>query len=259
MEILGYFLVMLMGMTLGLIGAGGSILTIPILLYIFKVPLAIATHNSLVLVGTSAGVGALKFRQDIDLKQALSFALPSFFGVYAARHFIVPHFPPAMIGIPLDTLLMFLLILLMLIAGTLMMRPLTLNRQQAHRHPWMTVALSSLMGINVGFLMGILGTGGGFIIIPTLVLFLGFEMTKAIATSLMIISFNAGIGVLSDPMPLEREMLEHLGIAITLALLGMFLGFAVIRRFPTLDLRRLFGAFVIALATVMAIVELRTL
>ena len=117
MEFLGYLALSFMGITLGLVGAGGSILTIPILVYLLKVPIIFATSYSLAVVGSTAFIGILRYRNQILFRQAILFLMPSVLGVFVARHFMIPNLPNTMWSISIDKALVILLLSFMSLAG----------------------------------------------------------------------------------------------------------------------------------------------
>ena len=126
MLILGYMLAIVMGLTLGLIGAGGSILTVPILVYLLGVKPLVATGYSLLVVGSAALTGAISHwrNRTVNLRAALMFALPAMLTVLVTRRYIVPAIPDPIIGIPKDAFVMLMFAILMIMAALFMLRPL---------------------------------------------------------------------------------------------------------------------------------------
>ncbi|MFM2145944.1 MAG: hypothetical protein RL732_780, partial [Bacteroidota bacterium] len=194
MLILGYLASLVIGVSLGLIGGGGSILTVPVLVYLFHVDPVLATAYSLFIVGTTSLVGAYpKYKSgEINLKTAVIFGIPAIATVYATRAFILPNIPKELftIGTVVMTkslLLMLLFAVLMVFASFSMIRG-NGRKIQEEGQPRFNYPLILLEGAVVGLLTGLVGAGGGFLIIPALVLFSKLPMKQAIGTSLLIIA-----------------------------------------------------------------------
>jgi len=248
----GYVALVLMGVTLGLMGAGGSILTLPILMYFMGCPILLAGRYALVIVGVSATVGVWRYRHFIDLQRCLPFLFPSLLGVFLARYWLLPHLPLQFAGVSTDTLLLQVLLVLMVLAGLAMVRDqsacMTTHSRLAAPYAWTLLAVA---GLFLGLLMGVLGVGGGFLIIPTLVLLLGFTMTDAIPASLFIIMVNAALGIAVDfSLWSGADGLLLLGYVLS-AMLGMLIGLAVSCFVQVHQLRRFFGFLICCVAAVM--------
>lgn len=208
MELLGYIALAAMGITLGLVGAGGSILTIPILVYLLNVPVILATSYSLVVVGSTAFMGLLRYRHHILFKKAIVFLIPSVLGVFAARYFMIPTLPHTIGSLPIDKALVILLLIFMSAAGYFMIKNSPLDTKN---HPPQNQNINVILIVLVlGVIMGILGAGGGFLIIPTLVLLMGFAMQEAVPTSLFIITVNSLIGSAADKHQFLASDWSHL-------------------------------------------------
>lgn len=258
MEILGYIASAAIGISLGLIGGGGSILTVPVLVYLFGIEPVVATSYSLFIVGSTALVGAFpKWKTgDVDAKTALIFGLPSIAAVYATRAWLVPAIPQEVFSVgniivtkPL--LLMVLFAVLMVAASISMIRskPLatgekpTANSQPAAASRY---GLILLEGLVVGTLTGLVGAGGGFLIIPALVLFAGLPMKQAVGTSLLIIAMKSLLGFTGDLG--HYEMNWPLLLSVTgLAVVGIFIGNALSKRVSGEKLKVGFGWFVLVM------------
>jgi uncharacterized membrane protein YfcA len=247
MIIIGYFFSFLMGTVLGLIGGGGSILTVPILIYLFNFEPLLATHLSLFIVGVTASVGMLfgiKQKQ-VDTKAAYTFAIPSAVGVYVSRHWILSWLPDSF---HLSENLIVSKAALILIAFSILMifssiqLKLTPNEDQTKRS-WNRLIIPSL---GVGCLTGFVGAGGGFLIIPALITFFGLPIKIAVSTSLLIISFNSILGFLIggsfDQLP-WNSMLSILIISIT----GLLTGRALQQKVNEKTLKNTFRGFVLVL------------
>lgn len=239
MEFLGYIALSIMGITLGLVGAGGSILTIPILVYLLNVPILLATSYSLMLVGCIALVAAIRYRRYILFKQAFMFLLPSILGVFGARYAIIPNLPHTLGIISTDKALVILLLIFMGLAGYFMVRN-TINypKNQLSTHENIKVIF---IGLSLGIMMGLLGAGGGFLIIPTLVLLMGMSMEEAVPTSLFIITMNSLIGFAADKHHFLSSDWLNLINYLTYALLGMLIGLYLGKFTKNACLKKAFG------------------
>ncbi|MFL5764601.1 MAG: sulfite exporter TauE/SafE family protein [Bacteroidia bacterium] len=206
MEYLGYIAAVLIGVLLGLIGAGGSILTIPVLVYLIGIPPVNATSYSLFIVGISAFIGGLRYMRNnlICIRTVLVFGLPSVLGIFLTRKYLLHRIPEHIaqfgsVEITKDAALMILLAGLMIAAAWSMIRkPSSLRVDQNRQNEQYRYFLILQQGIIVGALVGLVGAGGGFLIIPALVMLAKLPMKKAIGTSLVIIALNSSVGFLSD-------------------------------------------------------------
>lgn len=261
MIILGYILAMVMGVTLGLIGAGGSILTVPILVYLLGVKPVVATGYSLLVVGSAALTGATRYwRNDlVNVKAALLFAAPAMLMVLATRTFIVPAIPDPLAGIPKDIFIMLFFSTLMILAAGFMLRPAKVTPNRSHALTFSRGAKLIFGSAGVGLLTGMVGAGGGFLIIPTLIALFGLSMKEAIGTSLAIIAMNSLVGFKGDlaaGIPLDWPLL---GTFLGLTLLGMWLGTTLGKRLEAEKLKKLFGVFTLLIGLTVLIEELHTL
>ena len=200
MVILGYILAVIMGLTLGLIGAGGSILTVPILVYLLGVKPVVATGYSLLVVGSAALTGAIRYYRHklVNIRATLIFTAPAMLTVLATRTYIVPNIPDPIFGIAKDVFIMLLFAVLMIVVSVFMLRS---PKSKPERHPGMTFirTLKLILGSSgVGLLTGMVGAGGGFLIIPALITLFGLRMKEAIGTSLAVIAINSLIGFNGD-------------------------------------------------------------
>lgn len=242
MELLGYIALAVMGITLGLVGAGGSILTIPILVYLLNVPIILATSYSLVVVGSTAFMGLLRYRHHILFKKAIVFLIPSVLGVFAARHFMIPALPHTIGSLPIDKALVVLLLIFMGVAGYFMIKNSPLDaKNHLPKNQNINVIL---IGLALGIIMGLLGAGGGFLIIPTLVLLMGFTMQEAVPTSLFIITVNSFIGFAADQHQFIADDWSHLAKYLAPAFFGMLMGLYLAKFIQGKILKKAFGYFV---------------
>jgi uncharacterized membrane protein YfcA len=255
MEILGYFASLIVGLSLGLIGGGGSILTVPVLVYLFGVNPVLATAYSLFIVGASSLFGAFpKYKQGlVNLKTALIFGIPSIISVFATRKFIVPLIPNEVFTlgdfmVTKSTLMMVLFALLMVAASISMIRG---NYEQYDKDgndveeiQVFNYSMILLEGAVVGVLTGLVGAGGGFLIIPALVMLSKLSMKQAIGTSLLIIAAKSLIGFTGD---LGHQIIDwKLLLTVTgLAIVGIFFGDIVSKKIDGNKLKVGFGWFVL--------------
>lgn len=232
MEIAGYIAALLIGLTLGLVGGGGSILTIPILVYLFEVPPVLATSYSLFIVGVTSLAGAMGSFADkkIDFRTVAFFGTVSVITVLGIRHYIIPHLPETIIignhKITVSLITMLLFALLMIVSAVSMLRDAAgsgSNRVVHKAGPAPVV----FYGIGVGLVTGLLGAGGGFLLIPALTLLLRLPIKKAIGTSLVIIALNSAIGFADDITHHTMEwplLLRITGISVAGICMGLVAG-----------------------------------
>ena len=202
MLIIGYLGALLIGLVLGLIGGGGSILTVPIFVYFLDIDPILATAYSLFVVGIASLVGAIKNSRNnlVDFKTGFIFAIPAFIGVYIARIYIINIIPEhSYINdfiLTREMAIMLFFALLMLVAAFFMINSKIVDKKESKikcKFPLLVIE-----GLVVGALTGLVGAGGGFLIIPALVFFARLSMKKAVATSLMIIAIKNLAGFLAD-------------------------------------------------------------
>jgi len=247
----GYLAALLIGVTLGLIGGGGSILTLPVLVYLFRIEPALATSYSLFLVGSTSVIGAWqnhRLRQ-VCFRTVLLFGSTSVIAVFSVRRWVLPAIPLQLgsIGeLPLtrNGLTMVLFALLILWASLSMIRGRRKETAQPLAPQPGAHARLLLYGAGIGMVTGFLGAGGGFLLIPALVLLLRLPMKTAIGTSLLIIALNSLIGFTGDigQYPIDWRLLGRLSL---LSAGGLFIGMALGRHLPGEKLRKGFGWFVL--------------
>lgn len=202
MEIAGFVASIIMGLSLGLIGGGGSILTVPIMVYLFGVNPVVSTAYSLFVVGLTSIVGSYSHfkKGNVHFKTALIFGIPSIIAVYTVRKFIVPAIPDPVftagsVVFSKNLFVMVLFALLMIVASVSMIRKPKLKESKEIKYNF---GLIFIEGIIVGGITGLVGAGGGFLIIPALVLLAGLPMKQAVGTSLLIIAMKSLIGFTGD-------------------------------------------------------------
>lgn len=262
MEILGYIASLLIGISLGLIGGGGSILTVPVLVYLFGVEPVMATAYSLFIVGATSLVGSFpKYKSgEINLKTALIFGIPSIAAVFATRAFIVPAIPREVFAIGNVTvtkslLLMMLFAVLMVFASVSMIRDKKRPAEEPMGEQRFNYGMILLEGAFVGMLTGLVGAGGGFLIIPALVLLSKLPMKQAVGTSLLIIAAKSLIGFTGDPG--KGSMDWTLLLSVTgLAIGGIFIGNMLSKKVSAASLKKGFGWFVLVMGVYIIIKEL---
>ena len=262
MEIVGYLLAAIVGISLGLIGSGGSILTVPLLVYVMGVDPVLATAYSLFIVGATSLVGGVQsaLQKKVDFKTVFIFGIPSIAAVYATRKWLVPFIPDEIFSIGTFVVtksiaLMLLFAVVMILASASMIHPGKL-KEEADDHPLKyNYPLILLEGSLVGVLTGLVGAGGGFLIIPALVILAKMPMKLAVGTSLSIIAAKSLIGFIGD---LEGDQLidwKLLGIFTAFAIAGIFAGIVLAKKIPGRKLKKGFGWFVLVMGIYIIVKE----
>lgn len=261
MEIIGYFASIVIGISLGLIGGGGSILTVPVLVYLLGVEPVLATAYSLFIVGSTSLVGAFpKYKQGlVNLKTALIFGAPAIAAVYATRKFIVPAIPQELftigdMAITKPILMMLLFALLMVFASYSMIKGKKEDDNGSNGEQKFNYPLILIEGAVVGILTGLVGAGGGFLIIPALVLLSKLPMKQAVGTSLLIIAAKSLIGFLGD---IGHQIIDWklLIIVTALAIAGIFIGNSLSKKVSGEKLKKGFGWFVLVMGIYIIVKE----
>lgn len=255
LEIFGYLSALLIGFTLGLIGGGGSILAVPVLAYLFTINEKAATAYSLFIVGASALFGAVKqyLKGYVDLKTAVVFGIPAMLGVTLVRHYVVPNLPDILFVIQdfefTRRMGMFgLFALLMIPAAFSMLKKQSKKQNRKNEAVAYNYPLVLIEGLIVGGVTGLIGAGGGFLIIPALVILANIEMKVAIGTSLMIIAFKSLIGFfLGDAMTMEIDW-EFLALFTSITFIGVFIGSYTSNFIDGKKLKKGFGYFILAMS-----------
>lgn len=275
MEILGYIGAILMGLSLGLIGGGGSILTVPILVYLFQVDAVLATAYSLFIVGLTSLVGSFSHIKlgNIHWRTAIVFGIPSIISVFLTRSYLVPRIPDPILTFGQDPSggasmvitksvgLLLLFAVIMVMAAYSMIKPSkkpATDGLQANENnePQFNYPLILAEGAIVGVVTGLVGAGGGFLIIPALVLLAKLPMKKAVGTSLMIIAAKSLIGFVGDMRGDEVIDWSFLGVFSAIAVVGILLGSWLSKRIPGEKLKPAFGWFVLVMGTYIIVKEL---
>lgn len=250
MEVFGYIAAVSIGIILGLLGGGGSILSIPILVYLFHVEPVTASAYSLFIVGTTSLVGAVpKYREHlVNLRTGFIFGIPSIASIFITRKWIVPAIPDTIIQIGSTVvtkrlLLLGIFALLMIFASYSMVRKT--NELKSDEQD-VRIFLTMFEGLIIGFLTGLVGAGGGFLIIPALVLLTGLPFKTAVGTSLFIIAINSLMGFFGDLLNYRMDWIFLLTIT-ALAVIGIFIGNKLHRKVSAAKLRRAFGWFILVM------------
>lgn len=249
-QIFGYIGALFIGVVLGLIGGGGSILTVPILVYLLFVNPVTATAYSLFVVGVSSLVGAIRNIQKglVDFRTATVFAIPAFIAVYATRRYLVPAIPEELFSIgdfmvTKNIGIMLFFAIVMLVASVSMIRNKREDKGETSKVSY-NYPLIIVEGVLVGVITGIVGAGGGFLIIPALVLLAKLPMKKAVATSLLIIAIKSLIGFIGDVENLDINWTFLLTFT-SISVVGIFLGIYLSNFIEGKKLKKGFGWFVL--------------
>jgi uncharacterized membrane protein YfcA len=260
-ESIGFFGAFLTGIVIGLFGGGGSILAVPIFVYLFKLNPVIATSYSMFVVGSSAAIGTLINikKKLIEYKIAVVFTLPALLSVSLTRRFLIPNIP--------DTLLSFEhfditkeMGLMLFFSGIIILSSVVMMKKPSAESIIETktkknYSLLIFIGLGVGVLTGLVGAGGGFIIVPALVLFAKLTIKQAVATSLIIITFNSLIGFSSDLTLLKIEW-GFLTLFAAISVVGIFTGTYISSFAHESTLKTNFARFMVVMAAVIIFKEL---
>jgi uncharacterized membrane protein YfcA len=253
MDIAGYLASILIGISLGLIGGGGSILTVPVLVYLFGIDAVSATAYSLFIVGTTSTVGSFSYfkKSLVNSKIAVVFGIPSIAAVFLARTYFLPSIPQEIFTIgsfimTKNILLMLLFAVLMIFASYKMIIKYTNGNEDEKQIKKINYTVSILYGISVGLVTGMIGAGGGFLIIPALVNLLKIPMKTAVGTSLLIISINSITGFLFS---LNHSIIDwkFLLLISSIAIVGILIGSFLSSKISGSKLKPTFGWFVLAM------------
>lgn len=260
MHILGYFFALIIGLVMGLIGGGGSILSVPVFAYLFNIDAITATAFSLFVVGATSSVGSISFiRQGyVNFTTAFRFGIPSVLGILFSRRLVLPHLPEYIIhrwGITLtkDMFILILFAVLMLLSAIKMIQKKERVRKPRESETNYTLLVSQ--GLLVGIVTGFIGAGGGFLIVPALVMLLGVSMKEAVATSLFIISINSFIGFASSLDKITVDWAFLLSFT-SLSIIGILIGVAFSKRIEPRKLKPIFGWFVLVMGIWIIVTEL---
>ncbi len=265
MSIIVLLLAVLMGMSLGLIGGGGSILTVPVLVYVAHVSPTLSTAYSLFIVGSTSLVGGFNniAKKLVHIPTVLIFSIPSLIAVYTVRKYIMPVIPDTIFSIggfevTKNIFIMVFFAAIMVFASIGMIRN---KKPEEENHNISQIKFNYpviiLEGFVVGALTGFVGAGGGFLIIPALVMFANLPMRLAIGTSLLIIAIKSLIGFTGDVQNFATQIDWTLLSTFTAAaIVGIFLGSYLAKFIKARTLKKGFGWFVLIMAVYILTKEL---
>lgn len=261
MDIAGYIASIFIGIALGLIGGGGSILTVPVLVYLFSINAVLATTYSLFIVGTTSAVGSFSYFKKglVNIKTAIVFGIPSIAAVFLTRAFIVPAIPNEIFSIgnfivTKSIFLMLLFAVLMIFTSYSMIKKDGAESDAVSRKRTFNYLQIILQGLFIGFITGLIGAGGGFLIIPALVNFLKLPMKTAVGTSLVIIAINSLTGFLFSLPQTSIQWGLLLSIA-AIAIIGILIGSYLSIKINAKKLKPAFGWFVLIMGVYIIIKE----
>lgn len=252
MEILGYIALFFVGLLLGMLGGGGSILSVPILVYLFAVDIVMASAYSLFIVGTTSLVGTLlkSHTQMVDLRTAIIFGGPSLIAIFSTRTWIIPAIPDILFQtesfqLSKRAFILGLFAILMILASlSLILRKGSTESKGKSPHSIFLM----LVGMLTGFLTGLIGAGGGFLIVPALVYLARLPFKATVGTTLLIITINSFIGFAGDIISQEVNWYFLLSITV-LAIFGIVVGAYSARSLPTQKLQKSFGCLILIIGT----------
>jgi uncharacterized protein len=260
MEIIGYLASILIGISLGLIGGGGSILTVPVLVYLFSVDAVLATAYSLFIVGTTSLVGSVTYFKKglVNVKTAFIFGIPSIIAVFLTRAYIVPAIPNEILTISnfvvtKSIALMLLFAILMIAASYSMIKKNKKSTEETGQQVF-NYPIILLEGTVVGILTGLVGAGGGFLIIPALVVLSKLPMKEAVGTSLVIIAAKSLIGFFGEGSNTLIDWFFLFKVSI-FAIGGIFIGMALSKKIDGNKLKPAFGYFVLIMGVYIILKE----
>lgn len=250
MELLGYFGALCIGLILGLTGGGGSILTVPILVYIILINPVTAAAYSLFIVGTTSAFGAFQNSRKklVDFKNGFLFAVPSFIAVYLTRKYLVKLIPDTITEIPFviskSALLMVFFAIIMIFAAISMLKKKKTENIESKES---SKAILIIQTFIIGIIIGLVGAGGGFLIIPSLILFAKLPMKKAVGTSLFIIAMNSLIGFIGDIQNIIIDW-KFLLTFTSISIIGIYVGIYLNKYVNEIQLKKGFAYFVLLMA-----------
>lgn len=263
--LLGYLAMVGVGLSLGLVGGGGGILTVPIMVFLFRVPAVLATSYSLFIVGLASAAGVWRYRERglVDFRTAAIFGLPSLCTTLAIRRYLLPSLPASITlgpwSITRDELILVTFAWIMVGAALSMVYSPRLEGRPAvagsERPSQQSVLPLIVLGLIVGLIAGFVGGGGGFLIVPALVLVGQMEMPLAVGTSLLVITANSATGFVTDLSAGVSINPTLLTVTTILAIGGIGAGTALGRRIKPQQLRKMFGWFLFAMATVILVTQ----
>ena len=258
-----YIPALILGILLGLMGGGGSILTVPVFVYLIGFNPMVATGYSLFVVGSTSLVGALTYARKklLNVPVAVSFFIPSFIAVFLVRKYLLPSVPEDLFQIggfqvTKDLFIMLFFAFAMFAAAISMLKKANDVEEEDQEHK-VNFFLFFIQAVLVGLITGIAGAGGGFLIVPALVLLAHLKMRLAVGTSLLIIAINSLIGFMGDISNLKNIDWMFLSIFSAISILGIFLGSYLSGLVSSQKLKKGFGWFILMMSVFIIFIELK--
>lgn len=262
LEIIGYCCALIVGISMGMLGAGGAILTIPIMVYLFKVEPVLATVYSLFIVGSTAFAGSINYiRQGlINIKSSLLFAIPAVIIMFAMRKLVVPAIPNefdiAGVHVLKGTFILGFFSIVLLFSSMSMIIGGVKKEKEHNSLTSKDKLILILSGASTGIITGMIGAGGGFIIIPALVLLAKMPMKEAVGTSLIIITINSLTGFAGDLTGNYQIDWSLILTFLLISIAGIFIGSILVKKVASAKLKIAFGWFILAMGIYIFIKEI---
>lgn len=257
LHIIGLLLAFIIGLSLGLLGSGGSAITVPVLVYCMGIVPGVAISESIFIVGVTSLAGALYnlLKNQVAWKPVLFLGVPSVLSAFLTRRFLVPLLPAEIkfsssFSLTQDSYLMLLFAILLVVIARNMIRPRKLNSTNVHDR---NIFPAIITGIVVGMLIGLLGIGGGFLLVPVLVIYFALDMKVAVGTSLWLITFNCVVSFAADTSHTVYSW-NFLFIYSALTVAGMIISWSLARKISSEKLK-VFAGYVILLTGLFVIAE----
>lgn len=253
-ELIIYAASLFVGLLLGMIGAGGSILTVPVFVFVLKIDPLVSSIYSMFIVGISSLAGGIKaiFKKLVDVKTTILFGLPSVTGVLIARKFIYPAIPDQISSIgdyvvSKKILFMICISSLMFTAAVRMLKAPSLNTATVHGDTNVKTEFLVVQGFVVGIITGLFGIGGGFLIVPALYFWSRLPMKAAVGTALLIIAMNSLFSFSTSYSETSINWILLLRFSLG-AVIGILIGSRISEKIPGKYLKIIFGWFVMAVS-----------
>lgn len=247
------------GIMLGITGGGGSILSVPILVYLFLLDVVMASAYSLFIVGITSMVGTVLKQKErmVDVRSGLVFAVPSILATFSTRKWVLASIPDLIFQIGSFTLTKRALLLGVLAVVIIIVSARTILNGKAKSNVSTPLKNYGLipMGLITGMLAGLLGVGGGFLILPALVVFARIPFESAVGTTLFIIALNSLLGFLGDLLNYSINWTFLLSVTV-LSIVGVYVGILSNKVVPVQPLQRSLGWITLALGIWILIKEL---
>lgn len=260
-QILGYISAIVIGITLGIFGGGGTILTVPVLVYLMRFDTTLAITYSMFIVGLTTTAGSVQayIKKTMDVNAAFSFGVPSVIMVALTRFLLPTETADKLVilhignyALTLAHLLLLLFAVLMIIVSLFMIISKPVNEKEIPPRKYGNILWKAML---VGVISGLLGAGGGFIIVPALIAFYRMDAKKAIGTSLFIIAANSFVGFFVKIGKFDVDWI-FLVIFSFIAIVGILIGMYISRRIKATNLKKGFGVFVLIMGIYVLIREI---